>query len=66
MAIERETVVERPVERETVVTGGSPFGAIGAIIAVILLVVLALWLFGGVFNGGESVSVDLPTVTVDP
>jgi len=65
MSIERETIIERPVHRETVVTnsGSSGGGTIFAILAAVVLVLLALWLFGSVTGGG---SVDLPTVSVTP
>ncbi|KQT49695.1 hypothetical protein DevBK_09765 [Devosia sp. BK] len=65
MTIERETIIERPATTETVVTGGSPFGIIGGIIAAVLAVILIIWLVnGGITSNGESVNVDLPNVTV--
>jgi hypothetical protein len=68
MAIEREVIVERPVERETIVTdsGGGGAGIIGGIIGVALVALLLFWFFGGAFTGdaGNSVTVDLPNVTV--
>jgi type IV secretory pathway TrbD component len=66
MAIERETIVERPTSSETVVVGGgSPFGIIGGIIAAIFAVLLILWLVnGGLTSNGDAVNVDLPNVTV--
>jgi hypothetical protein len=65
MPIERETIVERPATTETVVTGGSPFGIIGGIIAAVVAVLLILWLVnGGISSNGSSVNVDLPNVTV--
>ncbi|MHA6297421.1 hypothetical protein [Devosia sp. CAU 1758] len=65
MSYERETIVEKPVHRETVVTGGSPAGLIGGIIAAIVAVLLILWLVnGGMSTTGDTVSVDLPEVTV--
>jgi type IV secretory pathway TrbD component len=69
MPVERETIVERPVERQTVVTsGGNPFGVVAGVIAIVLLIALLLWFFGGFGLGGgdgaNSVSVDLPNVTV--
>ncbi|KQN77524.1 hypothetical protein [Devosia sp. Leaf64] len=65
MTIERETIIERPAMTETVVTGGSPFGIIGGIIAAVLAVILIIWLVnGGIASNGESVNVDLPNVTV--
>lgn len=68
MAIERETIIERPARNDTVVVdggGGSPFGIIGGIIAAVLAVLLVLWLVnGGLSSNGGSVNVDLPEVTV--
>lgn len=69
MPVERETIVERPVERETVVTGdsGNPLGPIIGIVAAVLIVVLLFWFFGGMFSSGGdggAVNVDLPNVTV--
>ncbi|MDB5621916.1 MAG: hypothetical protein JWR39_479 [Devosia sp.] len=64
MSIERETNLERPVHHETVVThSSSGRGTIFAILAAVVLVLLALWLFGA-FSGGGSV--DLPTVSGTP
>ncbi|SMQ70704.1 hypothetical protein SAMN06295905_1910 [Devosia lucknowensis] len=66
MSIERETIIEQPVHRETVVTGGgSPAGLIGGIIAAVVAVLLILWLVnGGITSDGDAVNVDLPNVTV--
>ncbi len=68
MAIERETIVERPARNDTVVVdggGGNPFGIIGGIIAAVVAVLLILWLVnGGISGDGGSVNVDLPEVTV--
>ena len=63
MSIERETIIEQPVHRETVVTttGRSGSGTLFAVLAAVVLVLLALWLFSTVTGGG---SVDLPTVSV--
>lgn len=70
MAIEREVIVERPVERETVVEtgGGGGSGLIAGIVAAILVALLAFWVFGGALTGGDggSVTVDVPKVTVNP
>ena len=65
MSIERETIIERPVQHETVVTDtrGSGNGVVFAVLAAVVLVLLALWLFSTVTGGG---SVDLPTVSVTP
>ncbi|HWT30728.1 MAG TPA: hypothetical protein VN240_06840 [Propylenella sp.] len=65
--IEREVVVQEPVERETVVeTGGGGAGMVLGILAVILIALAVFWFLGGAFGGGESasVSVDLPSVSV--
>ena len=65
MPIERETIVERSPSETVIVGGGSPFGIIGAIVAVVLAVLLILWLAnGGISSNGDSVNVDLPNVTV--
>ncbi len=66
MAIERETIVERPAPTETVVTSSpSPFGIVGFIIAGVIAVLLVLWLAsGGITSNGEAINVDLPNVTV--
>jgi len=66
MPIERETIVERTPSSETVVVGGgSPFGIIGVIIAVVVAALLILWLInGGISSNGDAVNVDLPNVTV--
>ena len=65
MPYERDTIVEQPVHRETVVTGGSPAGLIGGIVAAVVGVLLILWLVnGGISSTGDTVSVDLPEVTV--
>ncbi|MAS03498.1 MAG: hypothetical protein CL534_02185 [Ahrensia sp.] len=67
MVVERETVVERPVERETVVTsgGGGSAGIVGGIIAAVLVVGVLFWIFGGSITGGDkSVSIEVPDVTV--
>lgn len=67
MPIERETMIERPAVTETVVArpSSSPFAIIGIIIAVVLAVLLVMWLAsGGITSNGESISVDLPNVTV--
>lgn len=66
MPVERETIIERPATRETVVTsGGSPFGIIGGVIAAAIAIFLLLWLInGGLSTDSGSVNVDLPEVTV--
>lgn len=65
MPIERETIIERTPSETVVVGGGSPFGIIGAIIAIVLAALLILWLVnGGISSNGDSVNVDLPNVTV--
>lgn len=66
MPIERETIIERPSSSETIVAGGgSPFAAIGGIIAAVFAVLLIVWLFnGGISTNGDTVNVDLPNVTV--
>lgn len=66
MPIERETIIERPAASETtVVSGGSPFGIIGVVIAVIVAALLIMWVFnGGITSNGDAVNVDLPAVTV--
>jgi len=66
MVVERETVVERPVERQTVVTsGGGSAGIIGGIIAAVVVIAVLFWAFGGSITGGEkSVSIDVPDVKV--
>ncbi|UJW86500.1 hypothetical protein [Devosia sp. SL43] len=65
MPIERETIIERTPSETVVVGGGSPFGIIGAIIAIVFAVLLILWLVnGGISSNGDSVNVDLPNVTV--
>ena len=47
------------------VTGGSPAGLIGGIVAAVVGVLLILWLVnGGISSTGDTVSVDLPEVTV--
>lgn len=68
MPVEKETIIERPVEHETIVAdGGGGLGPIAGIIAAVVVVLLAIWLFsGGLGNGGKEVSVDLPKVTVSP
>lgn len=65
MPIERETIVEREAPATTVVERGSPFGIIGAIIAVVIAALLILWLVnGGIWSNGDAINVDLPNVTV--
>ena len=66
MPIERETIVERPASSETVVvSGGSPAGLIGGVVAALLVIGLLIWLFnGGISTNGDAVNVDLPEVTV--
>jgi hypothetical protein len=65
MPIERETIIERTPSKTVVVGSGNPFAIIGWIIAAALAVLLILWLAnGGISSNGESVSVDLPDVTV--
>lgn len=65
MPIERETIVERSPSETVVVGGGSPFGIVGAIIALVVAALLILWLLnGGISSNGETVNVDLPNVTV--
>ena len=65
MPIERETIVERSPSETVVVGGGSPFGIVGAIIALVVAALLILWLLnGGISSNGDSVNVDLPNVTV--
>lgn len=69
MPIERETIVERPVERETIVTdrGSNGTGLIVGIAAAVILVLLAFWMLGGLAGGGGGqVNVDLPEVSVSP
>ncbi|WP_196258114.1 hypothetical protein [Pelagibacterium limicola] len=64
MTIEHETMVERPLEQETVVTTGTdPFVIVAGIIVAILLASLLLWYIGGAGEHG-SVTVDLPEVTI--
>jgi type IV secretory pathway TrbD component len=63
MALERESIVDRPVEREAVVmTGADPFAIVAGIIVTILLVSLLLWSMDNV--GEDPVSLDLPQVTI--
>ena len=65
MPIERETIVERSPSETVVVGGGSPFGIVGAIIALVVAALLILWLLnGGISSNGDSVNVDLPNVSV--
>ena len=66
MPIERETIIERPATSETtVVHGGSPFGIIGVVIALIVAALLIMWVLnGGITSNGDAVNVDLPAVTV--
>lgn len=68
MPIERETIIQTPTERETVVSGGGgPAGVIAGVVLFVLAILLAFWIFGAVFTDGGgtgSVSVDLPEVTV--
>ena len=65
MSIERETIIEQPVHRETVVTGGGSAGLIGGIVAAVAAVLLILWLVnGGITSDGNAVNVDLPEVSV--
>lgn len=72
MSIERETIVTRPVERETIVTsnGSSSGGVIAAIVGAVVLVLIVLWMLNGGLNFGRSgsastVDVNLPKVTVN-
>ncbi len=66
MSIERETIVDQPVHRETVVTGGGGSGGlIAGIVVAVAAVLLLLWLLnGGITSDGNAVNVDLPQVTV--
>ena len=65
MPIERETIVERAPSETVVVGGGSPFGIIGVIIAIVIAALLILWLVnGGISSNGDAINVDLPDVTV--
>ena len=68
MPIERETIIERPATSETtVVTGGSPFGIIGVVIALIVTALIILWVVnGGITSSGDAINVDLPAVNVSP
>lgn len=65
MPIERETVIERTPSETVVTRGGSPFGIIGVIIALVIAALLILWLVnGGISSSGDAVNIDLPEVTV--
>ncbi len=68
MPVERETIIERPASSETVVVGeggGSPLGLIGGIVVAVVAVLLILWLVnGGISSTGDTISVDLPNVSV--
>lgn len=65
MPIERETIVEQPVHRETVVTGSGSAAVLGGIVAAVIAVLLVLWIVnGGITSDGSAVNVDLPEVTV--
>lgn len=65
MPVERETIIERSPNETVVVSGGNPFGIIGAIVAAIIVALLILWLVnGGISSNGDSINVDLPDVTV--
>jgi hypothetical protein len=61
-----------PIERETIVTGGtSPGTIILGIIGAVAVVLLIVWLMGGLNiasapNGGTTVDLDVPPVTLTP
>ncbi|MEO3386463.1 hypothetical protein [Mesorhizobium sp. CAU 1741] len=48
--------------------GGGSGGWAVAIILAVVLVVGALWVFGGLDfgGGGDAVTIDVPAVTIDP
>jgi hypothetical protein len=60
--VEKETVVERPVERETIVQGDGGSGAalLGGILIAIILAVVFFWIFAGGTGGNSSVSIEVP------
>lgn len=67
MVVERETIVERPVERETVVeTGGGGAALLGGALVAILLAVLFFWIFSGGHSGPGSVTIEAPKITTTP
>lgn len=67
MTVERERIIEREVPVEVPVeSSGSPASFIIGAAVVVLLLLLVLGYFGGFFGGGEAVTVDLPTVTIEP
>jgi hypothetical protein len=74
VAVERETIIERPVERETiverptetvVVDGGGGGGAalIAGILVALALAVLFFWIFSGGLERDASVTIEAPKVT---
>jgi|GraSoiStandDraft_4_1057263.scaffolds.fasta_scaffold3937937_1 hypothetical protein len=68
MLVEKETIVERPVERETVVETGGGGGAalIGGVLVALLLAVLFFWIFNGGHGGPGSVTIEAPKITTTP
>jgi hypothetical protein len=64
--IERETIIQRPAQSDTIVVSrGSPFGIIGVVVAVIIAALLIVWVVnGGITSNGDTINVDLPAVTV--
>lgn len=68
MVVERETIVERPVERETIVETGGGGGAalIAGVLVAILLAVLFFWIFNGGHVGTSSVTIETPKITTTP
>ena len=63
--VEKEIVVERPVERETIVeSGGSGAALLGGILIAIVLAVLFFWMFSGGFVRGDApVSLEPPAAS---
>lgn len=64
--VEKEIVVERPVERETIVEGNGGNGAalLGGVLIAIVLAVLFFWIFSGGFIQGEApVSIEPPATS---
>jgi hypothetical protein len=64
--VEKEIIVDRPVERETIVEsdGGSGAALLGGILIAIVLAVLFFWMFsGGFIRGDAPVSIEPPAAS---
>ena len=68
MLVEKDVIVERPVERETIVETGGGGGAalIAGVLVALLLAVLFFWIFNGGHGAPSSVTIEAPKITTTP